>query len=304
MKKIILNNGVEIPPIVLGTAHPLYDKRPPQWGGRFFNRLIRAFYNGVYYKFLALKFSLTIAKAIKMGYRAIDTSAAYENERFIKWGIKLSGIKREDLFITTRVSNQQQWAGRIKNSLLESMRALGVDYVDLYMFHWPVTDVFISTWKQMEAIYQEGLVRCIGVANCHQHHLEMLLANASVVPAVNQFEVHPLMTQKMLIAYCISKGIAVEAYTPIGRNHEKLVRHDILKKLSKKYNKSIPQIILRWDYQNGIIPIPRSTNFKHLEENICIFDFELSSAEISMIDSIDVNLRLRYDPDNCDFSKL
>ncbi|MDD3296101.1 MAG: aldo/keto reductase [Candidatus Omnitrophica bacterium] len=303
-EKTILNNGIEIPPIILGTAHPLHDKKLAQGKGKICNCLIRIFYNKIYSKFLVLKQVVAIAGAIKMGYRAIDTSAAYGNEKFIKWGIKLSGIKRRELFITTRVSNQQQWKGHIKKSLLESMRALGVDYVDLYMFHWPVTDVFIATWRQMESVYEEGLVKYIGVANCHQHHLEKLLAGALVVPAINQFEIHPLMTQKPLIAYCMSKGIAVEAYTPIGRNHEKLMRNDILKKLSKKYNKTIPQIILRWHYQNRIISVPRSTSFKHLKENLCIFNFELTPEEMKKIDSINTDLRLRYNPDDCDFNKL
>lgn len=304
MNKIMLNSGSFIPTIILGTSNPLHDKKPPQWGGKICNRLIQAFYYRIYSKILDLTFIFAISKAIKIGYQAIDTSAAYNNEKLIKWGIKLSRKRREELFITTRVSNHQQYDGNIRESLLKSMKSLGVDYIDLYMFHWPVTNVFINTWSQMEAIYKEGLVKSIGVANCHQHHLEMLLASASVVPAVNQFEVHPLFTQKPLIAYCKSKGILVEAYTPIGRNHEKLVKNKELQNISYKYNKTIPQIILRWHFQNEIIPVPRSFNSKRLKQNISIFDFELSSAEMTRINSINIDLRLRFDPDNCDFTRL
>ncbi len=296
MEEISLNNGIKIPPVGLGTYNPLSDYVPPKWAGK----LLRPFCR----KYQVLKFIRSTAKAIKMGYRLIDTSTSYGNEKYIKWAIRISGINRKDLFITTRISNQQQWEGNIRKSLTNSLKVLGLTYIDLYMFHWPVPDTFIATWKEMEVLYKEGPVKAIGVANCHQHHLETLLAHASVIPAVNQFEIHPLMSQKQLIAFCKSKGIVVEAYTPIGRNHEKLMGNVILQEISNKYQKTIPQIILRWHYQNGVIPVPRSSNAKRLRQNIFIFDFHLTLDEMEKIDSININLRLRYDPDNCDFTKL
>ena len=176
--------------------------------------------------------------------------------------------------------------------------------VDLYMFHWPVTGVYLDTWKQMEQLYKEGYCRAIGVANCHQHHLEAILKTAKVIPAVNQFEVHPLFTQKALIEFCKSRGIAVEAYTPIARFDDRLVRLPALNAIARKYNKSVVQIVLRWHIQNGIIPVVRSLNKRRQLENISIFDFGLTEEEVWKIDGFNINSRLRYDPDNCDFSIL
>jgi diketogulonate reductase-like aldo/keto reductase len=156
----------------------------------------------------------------------------------------------------------------------------------------------------MVELHQQGFCKSIGVANCHQHHLEEILKVSDVVPAINQIEVHPLFTQKPLIEYCKLKGIVVEAYTPVARCDDRLIRLPLLRNIAEKYNKKINQIILRWHIQNGVIPIVRSLNAKHQIENISIFDFELTREEIEKIDSININSRLRYDPDNCDFSIL
>lgn len=305
-----LNTETFMPRIGLGTADPMHEVHPPKWAQQPgpFLRLLRAVYRRVVYKMRrkwgGLKLSLSVRNAIHCGYRMIDTSAAYQNEHLIRRGIRWSGVPRKELFIITRVSNQQQWAGDVRGSLLKSLEALGTDYVDLYMFHWPVPDVYIKTWKEMETLHKEGLVKSIGVANCHQHHLEALLAEASVVPAVNEFEIHPLMSQEPLVAFCRAKEIEVIGYTPIGRYHEKLVNSPVLTKIAMKYGKSIPQIILRWHFQRGITTIPRSTKTRHIKSNIAIFDFELTVDEMRQIDGMNENLRLRYDPDNCDFTKL
>ena len=293
-----------MPEIGLGTSDPMHDIQTPRWLQGRFARIPRAIVFRIWRKWRAFKLTLSIATAIRSGYRLIDTSAAYGNERIIRRGIRWSRESRENLFIITRVSNKQQWTGDIREALLESLRNLGMDYVDMYMFHWPVPDTYIQTWREMEKLYREGLAKAIGVANCHQHHLEALLASATVIPAANEFESHPLMNQKALISFCTSKGISVIAYTPIGRFHEKLTSNDGLKSLSLKYQKSISQIILRWHYQRGIIAIPRSTSSRHIKSNIAIYDFELSKDEMVKIDDINENLRLRYDPDNCDFTKL
>lgn len=275
MEEIILNNGIRLPFLGLGT-YPM---------------------NG----FTLLK---TVVFATKLGYRSFDAAAAYGNERYVGYGIKLTLRDRKFFFITTKLSNTQQRNGNVRASLYKSLKLLKTNYVDLYLMHWPNPDTYLDSWKQMEKLYEEGLVRAIGVCNFHEHHLEKLLSISKVVPAVNQIELHPLLTQKPLIEFCKKYDIRVQAYSPLAKMHEKLVSNQKLSRLSKKYNKSIPQIILRWNYQNGIIGIPKTKNMKRLKENISIFDFDLSYEEIKEIDNLNEGFRVRYNPDNCDFSKL
>jgi diketogulonate reductase-like aldo/keto reductase len=218
--------------------------------------------------------------------------------------IRKSGVPREEIFITTRVSNKAQMNHKVREQFMSFIKNLGVDYVDLLQFHWPVTGLYLDTWREMEKLKDEGLVKHLGVANCHQHHLEEIFKICKHRPEVGQFEIHPLFTQKQLIQYYKDNGIVVEAYTPIARYDDRLVRLPLLKRLEKKYNKTFVQIILRWHIQNGVIPLVRSMSNKHQMENFSIFDFELSSEDMAAIDSININSRLRYDPDNCDFSIL
>lgn len=172
------------------------------------------------------------------------------------------------------------------------------------MFHWPVTEKFVDTWKLMVELQQEGICKSLGISNCHQHHIELLLKETDVVPAINQVEIHPLFTQKSLISYCKEHNIVCEAYTPLARLDERLVRLPLLKELSLKYGKTLTQLILRWHIQNGVIPVFRSLNAKRQKENFNIFDFEISENDMKKIDAININSRLRYDPDNCDFTIL
>jgi diketogulonate reductase-like aldo/keto reductase len=234
----------------------------------------------------------------------LDFSAAYGNEWLIGRAIRDCGIARKNLFLTSRVSNRQQEKGNIRDELFKTLKYYQTEYVDLYMLHWPVTGIYLDTWKQIEQIYKEGYCRVIGVANCHQHHLEEIFKIAEIIPMVNQIEIHPLFTQKTLIEFCKSKEIAVEAYTPIARFDDRLVRLPALNAIARKYNKTIVQIVLRWHIQNGVIPIIRSLNKRRQLENISIFDFELTEEEMRKIDGFNINSRLRYDPDNCDFSIL
>lgn len=156
----------------------------------------------------------------------------------------------------------------------------------------------------MEKLYKEGKIRTTGVANCNIHHLQSIFNECEIKPMVNQFEVHPLFTQKELIKFCHDNEIVVEAYSPIARNDDRLMRLPKLRKIAEKYGKSIVQVILRWDIQNGCIPIIRSLNSKRQEEDINIFGFELTDEEMNVIDSININAQVRYDPDNCDFTIL
>lgn len=245
-----------------------------------------------------------VTHALVMGYRLIDYSSAYGDGILLQKAIQRSGVKREDLFITTRVSNWAQREGKVREEFMTFLKNMNLEYVDLLQFHWPVTDLYLDTWREMELLYEEGYVKHLGVANCHQHHLEEIFKICKHRPEVGQFEIHPLFTQKPLIQYYKDNGIVVEAYTPIARYDDRLVRLPLLKKLEKKYDKTFVQIILRWHIQNGIIPLVRSMSKEHQLENFCVFDFELSQEDMAAIDAININSRLRYDPDNCDFSIL
>lgn len=246
----------------------------------------------------------SLAYSLKIGYRMIDYSSAYGNEQLLRKAIKKSGLKRDEVFIISRASNKDQYNHCVRESFMLSLKKIGVDYLDLYMFHWPVTDHYIETYKEIEKLYKEGLVKAIGVCNCHQHHLEAIMNECEIVPMVNEFEVHPLFTQKPLIQFCKDHGIHVIAYTPLARNDDRLRKNLILRGIAQKHGKTIYQVILRWDIQNGLTPIPRSSNVERNRQNIDIFDFELSDDEMKAIDSININSRLRFDPDNIDFHSV
>lgn len=273
-----------------------------------YKSLGKLFYNRVTDKINSIivcrKYVSAIENALKLGYRLIDYSSAYGDGKLLQKAIVKSGVKREDLFITTRVSNRAQREGRVREEFMTFLKNMNLGYVDLLQFHWPVTDLYLETWREMERLYDEGYVKHLGVANCHQHHLEEIYKICKHRPEVGQFEIHPLFTQKPLIQYYKYNGMVVEAYTPIARYDDRLVRLPLLKKLEKKYNKTFVQIILRWHVQNGVIPLVRSMSKEHQLENFSIFDFELSPEDMADIDSININSRLRYNPDNCDFSIL
>lgn len=274
MKYFLLNDGNKIPVLGMGT-YPL-------------NR-----------------FSLVHAElhALNAGYRLFDTSAAYGNEKWLGLGRLISFQKRDSIFITSKISNYDRRNYSTAEALKQSLRRLRLDYLDLYLIHWPMPG-FEQTWLDMIELKKAGLIRSIGVANFNQHHLLDLMKISDTIPAVNQIELHPLLSQKPLVKFCSEKGIQVEAYSPVARMHQKIINNPILKTLSEKYQKSIPQIIFRWDFQNHIIAIPKASAKKRLDENISIFDFELSKEDMEQIDSINIDFRVRHDPDNCDFSKL
>lgn len=294
-----LNNGIEIPCIGNGPAGIGYTPRTIKRNliGKVYNKFIgRRIERHVYIN--------AVAHSFKIGFTLLDNSAAYSNATAIRAAIVKSGVDRDNLFITTRISNSAQFSGTVREEFFKQLEDTGIEKFDLLQFHWPVTDCYVETWKEMIRLQEEGYVRCLGVANCHQHHLETLIDVTGVVPTINQFEVHPLFTQKPLIEYCKSKNIQVEAYTAIARFDDRLMRLPLLKNIAKKYGKTIVQVILRWDIQNGIIPLVRSLNPKRQIENISIFDFELTEEEMKSIDNININARVRYDPDNCDFTIL
>ncbi len=293
-----------MPKLGLGTDDVFYLRKLKRSKNKYIDYLLMLYQYYLLKPILNRKLSNTICKAIQMGYRLIDTSAAYYNEKAIGRAIRKSKVAREELFITTRVTNKQQFSGTIREGFFKSLKELGLQYVDLYQFHWPVTGYYLDTWREIEKLYKEGYIKAIGVANCHQHHIEEILKICNVPPMVNEIEVHPLFSQKELIRYCNEHNIQVEAYTPLARNDERLRRNRTLLSLAEKYKKTPLQIILRWHIENGVIPIPRSTNIKRLHQNIDVFNFKLTPEEKEAIDKININSRLRYDPDNCDFTLL
>ena len=289
MEYITLNNGVRMPQVGLGT-------------------------------FLIPKENLsrTIAQAYEMGYRQFDTAWRYHNEADIARALKSNGIKREDVFITTKVNADAlyyfgYWYGKhsiinvrsfkpVSKAIQESFDNLATDYIDLFLVHWP-WPIYRKMYKQLTKFYKEGRIRAIGVCSCLPPHLEALKEISDVVPAVNQFEISPLNTQKELIKYCEDRGIQVEAMSTFSHFRSNMPRNEILENvviqpIAEKYKKSVAQVILRWLIQQKIIVIPKTWNDIHMKENISLFDFALTDEEMIIIDSLDQGKFLNYNPYN------
>lgn len=301
MEYATLRSGAKIPAIGFGPGMGGYipNARPK---GR---SILRRAYNKLIGRPLVRRnYVRAVASAITNGFRLIDYSAAYGDGSLIGRAIRESGVRREDLILTTRVSNGAQFKGNIEDEFFRQLKNFGADYVDILMFHWPVTGCYEQTWLKMIELREKGYCRILGVANCHAHHLEALEKVSGVLPEINQFEVHPLFTQKELISYCRERNIQVEAYTPIARFDDRLMRLPLLKRIAEKYSRTVTQVILRWHIQCGLIPVVRTLNPSHQKENIDIFGFSLTDEEMTAIDSVNINARVRYDPDNCDFTIL
>ncbi|WP_077212496.1 aldo/keto reductase [Bacillus dakarensis] len=245
----------------------------------------------------------TLKYAIKHGYRSIDTAAIYGNEasvgQAIQEGVKEAGISREELFITSKVWNSDLGYESTIAAYETSLNKLGLDYLDLYLIHWPVENKYKEAWRALESLYKEGKIKAIGVSNFQVHHLEELMKDAKVKPMVNQVEYHPRLTQKEVHTFCKNNGIQLEAWSPLMQGQ--LLNQSILIEMAKKHNKTVPQIILRWDLQNGVITIPKSTKEHRIMENSSVFDFNLSEADMERINSLNQNHRVGPDPDNFDF---
>jgi len=237
--------------------------------------------------------------ALDFGYRHIDTASVYGNEEGVGKGIKASSVAREDIFVVSKVWNSDQGYESTLKAFEGSLDRLDVDYLDLYLIHWPVKEKYNDTWRALEKLYREKRVRAIGVSNFLKHHLEVVLQDAEIVPMVNQMEFHPYVVQQDLVDFCTSKGIQYEAWSPFMQG--KLFKLDICKELSEKYNKSPAQIILRWNLQKGVVTIPKSSKSSRIAANADIFDFELSQEEISQLDDLDRGERIGPHPDNFDF---
>ena len=238
--------------------------------------------------------------ALQAGYRHIDTAKIYENEAAVAQGVKESGVARKEVFITTKLWNEDMRAGRQMEAFEESLQNLDTDYVDLYLLHWAVDDVYIQSWKVLEQIYKQGRAKAIGVCNFQQHHLKKLMDSAKIKPAINQFECHPYLTQEPLIEFCEKEGIACEAWGPLGGRKTPLVDNPELKAIGAKYAKSAAQVMLRWNLQRGLIVLPKSVRQERIVTNSQLFDFALSEEDMLAVNAMNQNKRLNLslDPDH------
>ncbi|MED1923412.1 aldo/keto reductase [Bacillus velezensis] len=244
-----------------------------------------------------------VKTALVHGYRSVDTAAIYGNEEGvgegIRQGLQEAGLKREDIFVTSKVWNADLGYEETLKAFDTSLEKLGLDYLDLYLIHWPVEGKYIDAWRVLETLYRDGRIKAIGVSNFQIHHLKHLMKETEIKPMINQVEYHPRLTQKELLAFCTEQDIQLEAWSPLMQGQ--LLDHPVLQEIAEKYGKSAAQVILRWDLQNGVITIPKSTKKHRIEENANVFDFELSADDMKRIDDLNENLRVGPDPDNFDF---
>ena len=263
MKKLILNDGQKLPTVGFGT-----------------------------YKSKGQEGIEAVSTAISSGYSLIDTAAVYGNEETVGKGIKASGASRKDIFVTTKLWRENLGYESTKKEFEKSLNRLDLEYIDLYLIHWPANaknydnwqKTNADTWRAMEELQAEGKIKSIGVSNFFQEHLEALFETAKVIPAVNQIEFHPGYWQQELVSYCKKQNITLEAWSPLARG--KVFENEVLKEIAKAHNKSVSQVCLRWIIQHEVIAIPKSTNPERIQENIELFDFELTSAEMEKIDHL------------------
>lgn len=234
--------------------------------------------------------------AVSAGYRHIDTAHFYKNEAGVGEGIRECGVPRSEIFVTTKLWNYDHGYDNALAAFEKSRQALGVDYIDLYLIHWPGPNrSYIDTWRAFEKLYAEKKVRAIGVSNFETSHLDDLLANCTVPPMVNQVEMHPHFQQKTLRAYCAEKNIAITAWRPLGKG--KLLDEPAIVELAERHKKSTAQVILRWLIQLSVIVIPKSSHEERIKQNFDIFDFELSAEELQALEALDKNTRIGFSPD-------
>jgi len=232
--------------------------------------------------------------ALACGYRLIDTAKLYRNERDVGIAVKENDIPREEIFITTKLWNDDHGYNKAIKAFNESYKKIGLDYIDLYLIHWPESRLRGESWKALEKIFEEGKCRSIGVSNYTTRHLEELLNSSSVVPAVNQVEFSPFLYQKNLLGYCNKHDIKLEAYSPLTKGRR--LGDPRLKNFAEKYGRSVAQILIRWALQHDVIVIPKSSNPKHILENSQVYDFEISLSDMKALDDLNENYHSTWDP--------
>jgi diketogulonate reductase-like aldo/keto reductase len=264
---VTLNNGVEIPWVGLGVFQSEPGPETQQ----------------------------AVEWALELGYRHIDTAAFYQNEESVGRALKASGLPRNEVFVTTKVWNNNQGYDEALAAFDRSLANLQLDTVDLYLIHWPIESKRLQTWKALEKIYADGRARAIGVSNFLVHHLEELAQHSGIVPAVNQVEFHPFLLQRDLLDYDHDHGIRHEAWSPLTR--ARLWDDPVIDRIAEAHAKSRAQVLLRWDIQHGVVTIPKSVHRERIEENSKLFDFELTEAEMAALDALDRGERIGPDPD-------
>jgi methylglyoxal/glyoxal reductase len=267
-EKSVLHNGVEMPWVGLGVYKADSDNEVEE----------------------------AILTALDEGYRSIDTASFYNNEEGVGRALKAAAVPREELFITTKVWNDDHGYENTIKAFHESRRKLGLEVIDLYLIHWPVAGLFKETWQALEKLYEEGYVRAVGVSNFQPHHLEELKQSAEVFPMVNQVEYHPWLTQPELHQYCKENNVQLEAWSPLTRGRK--LDDETITALAEKYGKTPAQVILRWDLQTDVVTIPKSVTTDRIRENAEIFDFELTEEDVKKISDLNEDLRFGPDPDN------
>lgn len=240
-----------------------------------------------------------VKTALKEGYRHIDTASVYKNEQGVGKGILESKVDRKAIFVTSKVWNSDQGYESTMQAFEETLKRLGLEYLDLYLIHWPVSGLYKETWKALEYLYAQKKIRAIGVSNFLKHHLEDLMKNCDVVPMVNQMEFHPYLVQQDLIDFCTKNTIQYESWSPFMQGE--IFDLDSCNELAKKHGKSVAQVILRYNLQKGVVAIPKSVHAKRIKANANIFDFELSQDDIAFLDSLENGKRTGPDPDNFNF---
>jgi diketogulonate reductase-like aldo/keto reductase len=232
--------------------------------------------------------------ALKAGYRHIDTASLYGNEEDVRKGVRDSGVPREQVFVTTKLWNSDHGYDSAMSACDLSLRRLGLGYIDLYLIHWPVPELRGETWRALVELQRRGSCRAIGVSNYTVRHLQELLDSSEVVPAVNQVEFNPFLYQEELLRFCNSKGIQLEAYSPLTRGHK--LDNPVVRDIAQKHSKSPAQVMIRWSLQHGLVVIPKSSRPERIKENSEVFDFEISPAEMSRLDALSEDLRTDWDP--------
>ncbi|MBO6258654.1 MAG: aldo/keto reductase [Succinivibrio sp.] len=243
-----------------------------------------------------------VIKALDIGYRHLDTAMIYGNEVSVGKALYDSGLKRQEVFVTTKLWNDDVRKGNIRSALEASLARLKLDYIDLYLIHWPA-DGYVKAYLEMIKLKEEGLIKSIGVSNFHEHHLNDIFKATDVCPAVDQIECHPHLPQHKLIKFCADKGIAVEAWSPLGgqRSQGALINDPLILKIADKYGKSGAQVLIRWQLQRGVIVLPKSVHAQRIEQNAQVFDFSLDSEDLELIETLNNGQRYGSDPETFDF---
>jgi 2,5-diketo-D-gluconate reductase A len=266
---IALNDGTTIPQLGFGTLHIQPDREPTPENSR--------------------RTAEVVSLALQVGYRHLDTAQQYGNEKGVGLAIAASGIDRKELYVTSKLGNRNHRPADVRRSFEETLDNLGLDYLDLFLMHWPLPTLYggdyVSTWEAMAALVEGGRLRTVGVSNFQPAHLDRILSATGIVPAVNQIEVHPYHRNDAARSASLRHGIVVEAWSPLGQG--KLLDDPVIGEIARARGKSAAQVILRWHLQHGHVIFPKSARLERMRENLDLFDFELSAAEVARIDALD-----------------